>query len=104
MSMFDPPPPLSDLLLSILAAAVGRVTLLASAPRGPITLRRALWFLAWEVPLTCAVGMIGYWLTSWADLTGGAAAITIALLGRKGVDVLEPLVDALLPQLRRSKP
>ncbi|EHM00519.1 hypothetical protein HMPREF9946_02559 [Acetobacteraceae bacterium AT-5844] len=102
MSMFNPPPPLSDLLLSILAAAAGRVTLMMRAAREATTWRSALRTLLWELPITVSLGLIGWALTDWLNLQGGAAFVLAAMLGRFGPDRLEPFFDGLLAQLIRK--
>lgn len=104
MPMFDPAPPFGDLLMSLLAAAVGRMTLMLRAVRRATTLRSLLWLLLWEVPITASLGLLGWGLADWLNLQGGAAFVAVSLLGRFGPERLEPVFDTLLPQLRRPPP
>jgi hypothetical protein len=104
MPMFDPPPALDDLLMAIAAAAAGRLTLMLRAARRGLTLHFILWTLFWEVPVTAALGLMGWGLADWLSLQGGGAVVLIALLGRYGPERLEPLLETLVPQLRRTKP
>ncbi len=102
MPIFDPPPPLSDVLLSILASAAGRVTLMLRAAREATTWRSALRTLLWELPITVSLGLIGWALTDWLGLQGSGAFVLAAMMGRFGPDRLEPLFDSLLAQVIRK--
>lgn len=104
MSMFNPPPAWDDLLMAIAAAAAGRATLMLRATRRGLTLHGILWALFWEVPCTASLGLVGWGLADWLDLRGGAAVVLVALLGRYGPERLEPLLETLVPQIRRTKP
>ncbi|MFP5472406.1 MAG: phage holin family protein [Gammaproteobacteria bacterium] len=104
MALFDPLPSLEDIAWAVSFAAAGRATLLLRATREALTLRRLLWVLLWEAPISVAMGLIGLGLAQWAGLTGGGAAVTIALLARLGPDFLDPLLEALVPALKRAKP
>lgn len=84
MALFEPPSGW-DVAGSLAAAAAGRALLC-------------------EVPITAAVGLLGYGLATWLSLDGGAAVVLIALLARFGPDRLEPLLEVLVPALRRIKP
>lgn len=103
MALFDPPS-WPDVGWSLAAAAAGRATLLLRVTREAVTLRRVVWTLAWEVPITSACGVIGWGLADWAGLSGGGATVCIALLARFGPDRLDPLLETLVPALRRAKP
>lgn len=103
MALFEPPSGW-DVAGSIAAAAAGRSLLLLGARREGLTVRRALWTLCWEVPVTASIGLLGYGLATWLALDGGAAIVLIALLARFGPDRLEPLLEVLVPALRRAKP
>ncbi|MFC4168402.1 phage holin family protein [Teichococcus aestuarii] len=103
MAIFEPPSGW-DVAGSLAAAAAGRALLLLSAPREGVTARSALRTLLWEVPVTAAIGFLGYGLARWLALDGGAAIVLIALLARFGPDRLEPLLEVLVPALRRTKP
>lgn len=102
--MFDPPPAWDDLLMSLAAAAAGRITLMLRAARRAMTWRAALWTLLWEVPIIASLGLLGWGLADFLSLQGGGAVVLVALLGRYGPERIEPMLEALVPQLRRPKP
>lgn len=104
MAMFDPNAGWGDLGLSLAAAAAGRGLLMLRATRKALTLRRVVWTLAWEVPITASIGLLGWGLADWLNLSGGAAVVLVALLGRFGPDRLEPLLELLIPAAHRAKP
>jgi len=102
MPIFDPPPNLSDLAWALAATAAGRVTLMLRAAREATTWRSALRTLLWELPITVSLGLIGWALTDWLSLQGGAAFVLAAMLGRFGPDRLEPFFESFLAQLVRK--
>jgi hypothetical protein len=102
MTMFDPPPNLTDLAWSLAATGAGRVTLMLRAAREATTWRSALRTLLWELPITVSLGLIGWALANWLGLQGGAAFVLAAMLGRFGPDRLEPFFDSFLAQLVRK--
>ena len=104
MSVFDPLPSAADVVWAISAACAGRATLLLRATRRAFTLRKVLWTALWEVPIACAMGLIGLALAQWAGLSAGGATLCIALLARLGPDVIDPLLEHLVPALKKAKP
>jgi hypothetical protein len=55
-----------------------------------------------ELAITVSLGLIGWALTDWLGLQGGAAFVLAAMLGRSDPDRLEPLFDSFQAQLVRK--
>jgi hypothetical protein len=56
------PPEFRDVVLSVGAAAAGRVLLLLRNPPKSVTAGGYVRTILWEVPIVAAVGFLGFWL------------------------------------------
>lgn len=87
------------------AAFAGRALLLLDARRDmPITVRRILTAVLWEVPLICAFAMIGWHLAPLLGLDheNGRVVVT-TLLANLGARGLDRLVARFLPAAGEKK-
>jgi hypothetical protein len=84
---------------ALAAAFAGRALLMLEARRDlPITARRILTAVLWEVPLICAFAMIGWHLAPLLGLDNENGRVVVTtLLANLGARGLDRLVSRILP-------
>jgi hypothetical protein len=103
MALMEGGPDWHDAAWAFGAALAGRASLMLGIKSDTLTWRSAFRVVLWEIPATFAMAFLGYGVATWLDLHGGPAILVIALLSRYGPDRLDPILEALVPALRRSK-
>lgn len=98
------PPELRDLVLSVGAAAAGRVLLLLRHPPKNVTIGGYLRTVIWELPIVMAVGFLGYWLGAALDIGQEGTVVLIAVLAHWGPTKIDQYLDAFLARLQNQPP
>lgn len=94
------PPEFRELVLSVGAAAAGRVLLLLRHPPAVVSVGGYVRTVLWELPIVCAVGFLGYWLGAALDAGQAPTVILIAVLAHWGPTKIDQYLDALLARLQ----
>lgn len=94
------------ILKALAAAAAGRSLLLLEARRDvPITFRRVLTAIVWEVPLIAAFALIGWHAAEVLGMDNDSWRIVLtALLANLGARGLDRLISRVLPPSQDSRP
>lgn len=91
-------PDLALILKHLGAAAAGRVLLLLTVPRGPVSLVSVLRVLVWEVPLIAAFAFVGHFSGRAADMSEATTIVMTALIAHFGARGVDAVARRFLPE------